>query len=217
MGVAYNTSIVRDGLIFHLDAANTKSYMGTGTDWNDLSPTRNTVTGGVFPTFLSTPPAMEFNGSTSSIQYPGLASVLTAAFTCESVIYLNTIPRGFTGLIYLGDFTGTYMDNEDFRIQSNGDNSSDLPVPLTVSTWYHTVACFNPRNEYTLYVNGDLIATVPTTDNNIDIQSPMQIGNRLPSDGVFDGRIALAKVYNRPLTHQEVIQNFESIRGRFGL
>lgn len=37
MGIAYNTSIVRDGLLLHLDAANVKSYPGSGTTWNDLS------------------------------------------------------------------------------------------------------------------------------------------------------------------------------------
>ena len=37
MGIAYNTSIVRDGLVLHLDAANRKSYPGTGTVWTDLS------------------------------------------------------------------------------------------------------------------------------------------------------------------------------------
>lgn len=31
MGVGYNTSIVRDGLVSYLDAANPKSYPGTGT------------------------------------------------------------------------------------------------------------------------------------------------------------------------------------------
>ena len=37
MGIAYNTSIVRDGLVLHLDAANKKSYPGSGTVWSDLS------------------------------------------------------------------------------------------------------------------------------------------------------------------------------------
>ena len=30
MGVGYNTSIVRDGLVLYLDAANSKSYPGSG-------------------------------------------------------------------------------------------------------------------------------------------------------------------------------------------
>lgn len=37
MAIAYNTSIVRDGLVLHLDAANVKSYPGSGTTWKDLS------------------------------------------------------------------------------------------------------------------------------------------------------------------------------------
>ena len=39
MSIAYNTSIVRDGLVLQLDAANVKSYPGTGTTWYDLSGT----------------------------------------------------------------------------------------------------------------------------------------------------------------------------------
>ena len=36
MGIGYNTSIVRDGLVFYLDAANPKSYPGSGTNTFDL-------------------------------------------------------------------------------------------------------------------------------------------------------------------------------------
>jgi len=31
MAISYNTSVVRDGLVLHLDAANPKSYPGTGS------------------------------------------------------------------------------------------------------------------------------------------------------------------------------------------
>ena len=38
MAVNYGTPlIVQDGLVLHLDAANIKSYPGSGTNWNDLS------------------------------------------------------------------------------------------------------------------------------------------------------------------------------------
>ena len=37
MGIVYNTSIIRDGLVLHLDAANVKSYPGSGTTWTDLT------------------------------------------------------------------------------------------------------------------------------------------------------------------------------------
>ena len=39
MGIAYNTSMISDGLIVYVDAANPRSYPGTGNTWYDLSGT----------------------------------------------------------------------------------------------------------------------------------------------------------------------------------
>jgi len=44
MGVSYNPKIVTDGLQLYLDAANPKSYPGTGTVWTDLSGNLNNAT-----------------------------------------------------------------------------------------------------------------------------------------------------------------------------
>jgi hypothetical protein len=44
MAVSYNTSLVRNGLVLYLDAANKKSYSGTGTSWIDLSGNSNNAT-----------------------------------------------------------------------------------------------------------------------------------------------------------------------------
>lgn len=44
MGIYYNTRIVRDGLVLHLDAANVKSYPVSGTTWADLSGNGNNAT-----------------------------------------------------------------------------------------------------------------------------------------------------------------------------
>ena len=53
MSTRYNPSIVRDNLVLYLDAANTKSYPGSGTTWKDISGKGNngTLTNG--PTFDS--------------------------------------------------------------------------------------------------------------------------------------------------------------------
>jgi hypothetical protein len=37
MTINYNPSIVSSGLVFYVDAANPRSYSGTGTTWKDLS------------------------------------------------------------------------------------------------------------------------------------------------------------------------------------
>ena len=53
MSTRYNPSIVRDNIVQYLDAANTKSYPGSGTSWTDISGKSNngTLTNG--PTFDS--------------------------------------------------------------------------------------------------------------------------------------------------------------------
>ena len=37
MGTTYGHKIITDGLVLCLDAANTKSYPGSGTTWADLT------------------------------------------------------------------------------------------------------------------------------------------------------------------------------------
>jgi hypothetical protein len=44
MGIAYNPRTITDGLVLCLDAANSKSYPGSGTTWTDLSGLGNTGT-----------------------------------------------------------------------------------------------------------------------------------------------------------------------------
>ena len=44
MGVNYNPKIVTDGLVLCLDAANKRSYPGSGSTWNDLSGRGNHFT-----------------------------------------------------------------------------------------------------------------------------------------------------------------------------
>ena len=53
MSTRYNARIVSDKLMLHLDAANPKSYIGSGTSWVDISGKGNngTLTNG--PTFSS--------------------------------------------------------------------------------------------------------------------------------------------------------------------
>ena len=52
MATIYNPNIVTDKLVFCLDAANTKSYPGSGTDWKDLSSQGNNGTLTNSPTYV---------------------------------------------------------------------------------------------------------------------------------------------------------------------
>ena len=53
MGLAHSPSLVMNGLVLALDAANPKSYPGSGTTWTDLSGRGNTGTLTNGPTYSS--------------------------------------------------------------------------------------------------------------------------------------------------------------------
>ena len=53
MSLGHGASIVRNGLVLYLDAANPKSYPGSGTTWKDLSGNGNNGTLVNGPTFNS--------------------------------------------------------------------------------------------------------------------------------------------------------------------
>ena len=53
MGVAYNSRIITENLVLCLDAANSKSYPGSGTTWTDLSGNGNNATLTNGPTYSS--------------------------------------------------------------------------------------------------------------------------------------------------------------------
>lgn len=63
MGVGYNTSIVRDGLLLYVDAANPKSYAGTGSYWYDLTGNNFHINLYNSPTFDSENKTFTFNAS----------------------------------------------------------------------------------------------------------------------------------------------------------
>ena len=64
MAVGYNPRIVTDGLLFCVDAGNTKSHSGSGTSWNDISGKGNTLTATSSPTFSSSGGgSIEFDGT----------------------------------------------------------------------------------------------------------------------------------------------------------
>lgn len=90
---------------------------------------------------------------------------------------------------------------------------------LTNNNWYHVTMTFT-TGVVKIYVNGALntTATWVLTALPAAAGAYLDIGMQFPGgDEMFNGRIALAKVYNRVLTLQEVQQNFNAGRGRFNI
>lgn len=83
------------------------------------------------------------------------------------------------------------------------------------TSWRIYVACGNTASDsWQKYVNGLLI------DNNANGSAGpngIQLGGYAGTNEYSDGEVAILLIYNRVLTSAEVQQNFQALRGRFGI
>jgi len=229
LGLHHSPQIVTNGLVFCLDAGNTKSYPGSGTTWTDLSGLGNngTLTNG--PTFdSSNGGSIVFDGTNDYVTCGTDSSLnLTTALTLDVWCYLNGFGGGdFGRLIDRGNGTGTgylfFVDNTVTNgtngiryISDNTGGTANGVVDLNVwqnFTLTHTGSTVN------LYKNGVFFSTVPGSHSNITSGSrTLTIGGNVAATRAFDGNISNAKIYNRVLTATEIAQNYSALRGRFGI
>jgi hypothetical protein len=87
---------------------------------------------------------------------------------------------------------------------------------IDLNKWWFGAVTFHPTDGWKLYVNGVL----ESTNNNTDVY----INGRIVRIGAFDnnsnlftGQINMTQIYNRALSAQEVLQNYNATKGRFGL
>ena len=212
-----STSIVSSGLVLNLDAANTKSYSGPGaTTWTDLSASGNNGTLVLGPTYNSeNGGSIVFDGSNDRIN---LTSTIIGSrpFSCFAWIYRNdaTTP----GVIIGEDakYAGLVLTTDgrlNFTTQLGGFQIQSASSTISNTTWYYVGVTRGSIDK--LYINGQEVASGTVTKLRtfaVDV-----IGCTNSINDFFNGRIAATQIYNRELTVSEISQNFNALRGRFGL
>ena len=223
-------NIVEDGLVLYLDAANKKSYPGTGTDWYDLSGNGNTgvLTNG--PTFDSANVgSMVFDGVDDIISYGSLLDVGNT-FTLNFWIKPTTNTRQ---TIFSNGYP--YLTNKGFFMCCPGNNATDMFLSLgrdqkvavsSTGTLTNnviqmiTAVANGSFSLIKLYVNGTEISNYSTQDDaNISLQYDTGIfvtgkRNTTSSDRLHSSIYNL-QIYNRALTPQEILQNYNATKGRY--
>ena len=166
--------------------------------------------------------SIAFNGSSSLATFSGAGAVnLSATMTASVwVYYVSGNGRIFqkdgpphTRLWEIGGYAGT------FRMEmwhSNGTGTIGTGNALAVNGWTHLTLTFDGTN-ILMYQNGILVTTVNFPgDIRTDITTPLYLGGYWSGE-YLNGRISKAMLYNRALSADEVAQNFQAQRGRFGI
>ena len=226
MGAASGPDIVEDGLVLCLDAGNRESYTGSGDIWNELSnnmsaelvnsPTFNSQNNGFFQ-FVSDDYARIPNNTLLDTQTPSVEVWIKTNATTQLGFWFE---KGTVNSQYsLFQSNGTLI----WR-QNVGGSLIDLTITtsnfINTSNWYQVVGTFTSGRRR-LYVNNNLVNSDTVTGTLGTNTGGMSIGAYGGYTGsksyYYNGNLAICRVYNKELTSTEVLQNYNAIKGRFGI
>jgi hypothetical protein len=222
------TNLIQRGLVLHLDAAITGSYPGIGTKWYDLSGNvyNGTLTNG--PTFTSN--YISFDGVDDYVTM-GTATdfaTYTNGFTIDLWVYPTSAAifssifssawgtSGTQWQVYVWYNTSTQFGTTQRYSGTQNDFNTTNTFPI--NNWYNVVVTSNNTTCY-IYVNGvSQVSNSTGQINNQDSTREVRLGGfKNYSAAQYTGRISNCKVYNRPLTSAEVLQNYNIQKGRYGI
>jgi hypothetical protein len=241
MSLSHSPSLVLPGLSLCLDAANTKSYPGSGTTWTDLSGNGNNFTWSspapTYTTYNNTPVISTTNTYTSlravrSNTYNGMRTG-TGAYTAFSFFRPNAITSQKI-LISFGPANNNCNGESIHPIGINGfgkfsggscgglgtwGNGSGGVSPTTDRFW-NVCTTYNGTTE-NVYVNGVFDKSASSFTNNTPVSAANAISlGWIRDDGAsfsMDASIGIILIYNRALTASEIQQNFNATRSRYGI
>jgi hypothetical protein len=229
VGVYGGPDINESGLVLCLDAANRKSYPGSGTTWTDLSGRGNngTLVNGVG--YVGTNGgALSFDGvndyvtlSSSQIA-PG-----TGAFTWNFWVKLNNLINFsilFSGKGSNTDYGAIFMDPRSGQAglgyYALGTRISDNNTSFGSNWWCITFVgsggADGSRN-LKLYRNTIQAGSIFTANYNFTSTTPIIGANHSSFAELMRGNISNVSYYNRALSASEISQNFLAMRARFGI
>lgn len=223
MAVHGGPDIVTDGLVLLLDAGNSKSYPGSGNTWYDLSGNNNNFTL-VSSVFDSTNKGSLSYGNNIRIYKTGPVFSGDNNLTIMSLFYGNfgigeTRSDGSTRNFMLASYSSVSLDQY-------GPSGAGSRTNLTYSSnagnkiLAHRIAS---DRSATWFYNGSFASG--GTDETYSSSTPeiTEIGNRTIGantnyfGGSYAGKLGVLLLYSTALTNDQISQNYNALKGRFGL
>ena len=236
-------NVVDDSIIFCVDAGITKSYPGTGTTWTDIigglsgsisGATYNSDDGGSI-IFDGSNDVVTF-GSDGAAVVNGLTHLtLETWFKSDStsnnrglIFGSNTSNDKDAGFSLRYDSSGVASSNMIKSAFGKNDDESVAYSPTwaegqsnkQTTNWSNVMTTCDLSDSITFYINGGsspaafiykgLQETVSSCDN-------LVIGRGSKTDNLWDGKISVVRIYNRILSAAEALQNYNSVKWRYGL
>jgi len=224
MALHHNPKIVTSGITFAIDAGDVNAYLGTGTSVSSLvSSTTGTITNATFSN--NNNGIWVFDGTDDYISFTGLgSSFLTSQGSIEAWVKPSSdgsdqMVAGYGGGSTYGATRVIRINGSNWGYVTFGSGNEDWGGIASVSfnTWAHIVLGWN-GTALTFWLN-----TTKYTTTRSGVVTPNSSVIRLgsapwnTSDRPFEGSIAKYTSYSRLISDDEVLQNYEAQKSRFGL
>ena len=221
--VTYPNAIVTDGLVANLDAGNPASYSGTGTTWTDLTGNGNNGTIFGSPVFTSSPGYFDITSDSTYIRMNNAnLKPRLSDFTYSCWIKYDSFPTFFTVFE-----NGSYPDSLLFRYERNNGFLSIYSESVFrgifaqfnfINIWYNIVLK-RENGICTVFINNNKVGDEVIVNIDINISNPyiFLMRSQYTTNQFTDGKISTFSIYNRALSGKEIEQNFNALRGRYGI
>jgi hypothetical protein len=224
MSINYNPKIVTDGLVLYLDAANIKSYPGSGNTITDLSgnssmslvnaPTFDSANGG----------SIVFDGvddwisRTNSSAGPNIPGAITLA------AWIKRVNTNSGLIISCNTQYGLFAGGQYWYYASNPNwVYAYTSVVVPQNSWVYLVLTHTPGSalQPIFYINGVPNTATGNTPNaaitgTTGVLYVGEYSNYRPYNP-YRGKISQVQIYNRALSQSEIQQNFNATRSRYGV
>jgi hypothetical protein len=217
----YGGPIVTNGLVMYLDAGNLVSYSGAGTTWYDLTTNGNNAT------FYNGVGFSSANGGGISFDGVDDYAVVLANSSLNSSqptieLFMTTTTNG-GNIIAQGQYGSNWGYGVGVKLSSilARNNNGDSNFSVSNSGLVHVVVVYDGSGNQ-FYKNGVFLGRT-TTNYSPNPGGQVTIGgvrSQVPSQNLQEfanSTVSVVRIYNRALSADEIAQNFNAQKSRFGL
>lgn len=243
MALSHSPSIVTNGLILNLDAGNPRSYPRGGTIWNDLSGNNNhgtLINGPIYNNANQGGIILDGNGDYISVTEN--ANMKPQILTAEIVVKINSTanttsvaPNTIQYVMFRqnsrsGNFEGYQILYSESTQAYNCGATPSTGIQYGVSAPNNTspigktsfVCAVFDSTTISMYIDGVFMASgIKASGLDYNNNHTLKIGRTVATGNSWDahanGTVYSVKLYNRALSASEIAQNYNALRGRFGV
>lgn len=213
--------LTTSNLVLHLNAADSQSYSGSGTNWIDISSSSLTASLQNGVTFTrENGGQMLFDGTNDFVSIGSDVGV-TNSMTLDCWINPSNVIGTKSIISQDGTSSGSYqlqLDGSNVKYLIQGQTGKTVNFTFRANQWVHLVTVFNQSaNNVKFYVNGNLVNTETYTNVGSLTNALLKLGSYEGTTQFYSGSIGSIRIYSSALNDNQINANYQMSKDLYGL